>query len=1125
MIRLKKHCALLVLGIAVLLATDAASAIERRGLLFVGDANYPPYTYLEGAQPKGVVIDIIRALAQNMDRPIEIRLMEWTAAQALVSEGKADALMQLSITEARKQVYAFSEPLNELHFSVFVRSGKVGIAGISDLRGMTVGVTRGGLPRQLLDAEPQIQVELLDDYAQGFRMLQQRKLDAVVGDLWVGSYLLAEQGIADVQVIGDPVARRLSAIAVPKEHGELLAMINEGLRALTTEGTLARINRSWKPQEVLFQTREQAAQATLLLTIGVLLLMLASGTVWVVLMRRGISSRRAVEALLVESEARQQALMHAIPDLVWLKDPEGVFLSCNQRFEALYGAPEKEIQGKSDYDFVPREVADLFRANDLAAIAKDEPSVNEEWVTFASDGHRELLETTKVPFFDATGRLVGVLGIGHDITERKQTERKLRDSEALVRNKLTAILAPEGDIERLELQQIIDIPAIQAMMDDFYQVTGILSSILDLSGKVLIAVGWQNICTQFHRVNPMMCRNCHESDTLLSQGVEPGTIKYYKCKNNLWDVVTPLVIGGRHVGNLFSGQFFFEDDEIDLELFRAQARRHGLNEEEYMAAMDLVPRFSRATMDAAMSFFKKLAKTISALSYSQIELARMAAEIKQINVDLEDRVQRRTAELEVANQSLISAKIQAEASNRAKSLFLANMSHELRTPLNAVLGFSQLLQRDSEIGIESRKKLATISRSGQHLLALINDVLEISRIEAGRSSTAVEPFDLLELLQSTEEMIRERADDKGLNFHVEQGADLPAFVEGDAPHLRQVLINLLGNAVKYTEQGSVSLRVSRCSSQQGSQICFVVTDTGPGIAAAEQERIFQAFYQTEVGIAKGDGTGLGLAISREYTRMMDGWLDVASRLGEGSVFSLTLRLPEALKPLLKSAADQVVGLESGQEALRVLVVDDQADNRELVQQLLEATGFQVRTADNGQQAVELFVDWQPCFIWMDMRMPVLDGYAATRKIRALPGGGAVKIVALTASAFAEERREVLAAGCDEMLSKPLEEARLFAVMGDLLGLHYRYAEIAAPAAQPGTEVDISMLPAQELQQLKAAAEALDLEVVRQMTVTLAEAYPELASALDRLLQGYRFDRIVELCATAESERTIKTTEH
>jgi signal transduction histidine kinase/CheY-like chemotaxis protein len=477
------------------------------------------------------------------------------------------------------------------------------------------------------------------------------------------------------------------------------------------------------------------------------------------------------------------------------------------------------------------------------------------------------------------------------------------------------------------------------------------------------------------------------------------------------------------------------------------------------------------------------------------------------------------ASLRSVRHALLEGRRTAEAANRAKSVFLANMSHELRTPLNAILGFANLLERDTAIAEESRKKIATINRSGQHLLALINDVLEISRIEADRVVIGRQPFDLLDLLMRIEEMIKGRAEDKGLGFQIEHASDLPLVVEGDAQHLKQVLINLLSNAVKYTQRGHVRLRVCRAN----GEIQFAIADTGRGISAEEQNHLFQFFYQTEGAIAQGEGTGLGLAISLHYTRLMGGRLEVQSKPDQGSVFTLSLPLPETQsKVVMPSSAQTILGLEAGQEGLRILVVDDKEDNRELLRLLFEATGFEVRTANDGQQALQVFQSWQPCLIWMDIRMPLMDGYEATRQIRSLPGGSKVKIVALTASVFEEDRAATIAAGCDDMLSKPISEERLFVLMGKLLGVRYRYAEqVHTQSGMAPAELDFSVLPIEMLQKLVLAANALDVDMIQQLVEQLRAAHPDIAVALEKMMHAFRFDGIAELCGTALGSVRIK----
>ncbi|MGR8933629.1 MAG: ABC transporter substrate-binding protein [Gammaproteobacteria bacterium] len=494
-------------------------------------------------------------------------------------------------------------------------------------------------------------------------------------------------------------------------------------------------------------------------------------------------------------------------------------------------------------------------------------------------------------------------------------------------------------------------------------------------------------------------------------------------------------------------------------------------------------------------------------TYDDISRRKQAeADLDRYRRQLEELVAARTAELEAAKEA-------AEAANRAKSVFLSNMSHELRTPLNAILGFAQIMARDPQLGERHKNDLRTINRAGRHLLALINDVLEISRIEAGHSGVQNAVFDLHATLAVVEDMIHIRAAAKNLPLVIEHCGELPRYVRGDAHRLRQVLLNLLGNAVKYTDAGRVALRLTPLA----NHVRFEVHDSGPGIAPEDRENIFRAFYQTTTGIVKGEGSGLGLAISREFVRLMGGELSVQSVVGQGSVFAFTLPLAvsEAALPSAETNC-RIAGLAAGQPPRRVLIAEDDADSRALLMRLLEVTGFEVRAAVNGQQAVEVFRCWQPHFIWMDMRMPEMDGYAATRQIRALPGGRTVKIVALTASAFYENREAILSAGCDEIVSKPLEEGRLFAVMGELLQLQYRYAEPEPAITPPAAELDLSELSEEWREECLRAAEGLDTEAILALCVQIESSQPGQAQAIRQLLAGFRFDVLLAALAGAST---------
>jgi signal transduction histidine kinase/CheY-like chemotaxis protein len=395
------------------------------------------------------------------------------------------------------------------------------------------------------------------------------------------------------------------------------------------------------------------------------------------------------------------------------------------------------------------------------------------------------------------------------------------------------------------------------------------------------------------------------------------------------------------------------------------------------------------------------------------------------------------------------AQAKAEAANLAKSAFLARMSHELRTPLNAILGFTNILRRDRATPQGQQQILDIVNRSGEHLLTLINDVLDMAKIDSGHMEVDAADFDLRELTRDVIEMMCVRAEGKGLLLKQDIAADCPQFVRSDAKKLRQVLVNLIGNAIKFTDHGHVIVRLSVLAgdASQRLHLGIEVEDSGIGIAAADQAGIFEPFIQAGDG-RNQKGTGLGLAITRRFVELLGGTLGVRSEPGKGSIFRIEVPvgLAQTADGNPVAASSSVIGLAPDQPDYRLLIVEDQMENWLLLQHILESVGFQVRVAQNGLEGIAAFADWRPHLIWMDIRMPVMDGLEATRRIRALEGGAEVKILAITASVFTEERDRILAAGMDELVRKPYRAEEIYDALARFLGV--RFVE---SSTLPGTD--------------------------------------------------------------------------
>ncbi|MCL1495214.1 MAG: ATP-binding protein [Pseudanabaena sp. Salubria-1] len=442
---------------------------------------------------------------------------------------------------------------------------------------------------------------------------------------------------------------------------------------------------------------------------------------------------------------------------------------------------------------------------------------------------------------------------------------------------------------------------------------------------------------------------------------------------------------------------------------------------------------------------------ITLLKKTELALRESEAKLREQANLLEQRVEERTYDLKIAKEA-------AESASRSKAAFLANMSHELRTPLNAILGFAQLMLYDQELNEQHQTDLQTICNSGNHLLAMINDILEMSKLEAGSVLLREKECSLYDIVDTARDMLYLKAQEKDLSFDVSIQPDVPPYIYTDEGKLRQILINLIGNAIKFTDSGHILVRVEVRNlpeniakiAGEASEIprclCFEVEDTGAGISETDVLTLFQPFVQTDSGKRSQEGTGLGLSISYNYVRLMGGQMFVISKVGEGSTFRFYIPVKSldlfSLDSTTKSLR-RVIGIE-GNQGYRILIAEDMRLNRQLLTRILSPLGIEVREVSNGQDAIEVWQSWSPHLIWMDVRMPIMNGQEAASAIREIesmrniPNSQKVRIIALTASLVDFREENLFLNGFDGFLSKPFTEDKVFERMAEHLNLKYIY---------------------------------------------------------------------------------------
>jgi len=494
------------------------------------------------------------------------------------------------------------------------------------------------------------------------------------------------------------------------------------------------------------------------------------------------------------------------------------------------------------------------------------------------------------------------------------------------------------------------------------------------------------------------------------------------------------------------------------------------------------------------------------------EIINTENKLATLNQELENRIDERTRELSLAMH-------RAEAANRAKSLFLANMSHELRTPLNAILGHTQIMSRQSSFAPEELSALESIRTSGDHLLTLINNILEMSKIEAGQTVLNPSSFAIEALINDLRIMFADQARQKGLTLSVDKNSQVIDAVNADRGKLSQILINLLSNAIRNTPSGSITMHLAMTShAGDACHLEIAVSDTGRGIAADDLQRIFDPFVQVDQNGVPQSGTGLGLAVSRQYARIMGGDLTVESQEGEGSTFRLTVPIAEVEPPtavLENIPIPRIVGIKNNDREYRILLVDDDPSNRDVLDRMLTPIGFTVLQASGGKEAIAAFAAWKPHLILMDIRMPEVDGIAAIQSIRATQNGRTIPIIGVSASVFEEDRTTVLDSGADDFVAKPIQEFDLLEKIGRCLKIDYRI-ESSSEATKSFAELPaltkehLAGLPNTLLAEMRAAVEGGYMDRLTELVRRAADHSPTVSQQLLDLIHQYDLETLADL---------------
>ncbi|MFC1877266.1 transporter substrate-binding domain-containing protein [Thermodesulfobacteriota bacterium] len=1118
----------------------------------------PDWAPVEFADEQGRFHGISMDYLQQMSELLGVRFepaegLSWQEAVKAVESGELDFFPCMASTPERERKFNFTAPYLFMPINIFAGDDVTYISNLNDLAGKRVAVVEGYATHEWLqDNHPGIKLVPAKTIPAALKMLAAGEAYAFVGNGVTTTYYISKMRLHNIRVVGETPYKNAQSMGVRQDWPILANILQKALDAIPQNEREAIFNRWFSIKY------EYGFDYTLLWKVlipGFLVIVLIF--YWNRRLSREVSQRKQSEAALLESQSQFRRLVEYIGDdqVYFSHDLEGHFLYASPIIVKFTGIDSNEIVGKLWWDTIrmtPETSKDALRTIEACLQGETPPSF--ELHFFAPDtGEQRILNTRVRPGFNQDGIVDRVEGVARDVTDRIKADKALRESEERLQMALNASGTGvfDWDLNKDLIlwdersASIFDFgtePTTVAVEDFFTRIHSDDAESLEAAISEIVEKG-QRRSILYRVIRPDgSIRHIDSTGMLLSgeSGLEKHMIgtnldvtERKEAEQALREIQERNMLllqsaGDAIFGMDMNGKLEFANDSAQRLLGWGMQELLGVSIHKLIhhshADGTLYPE-ADCFMSAAFRGGIESQVTDEVLwrkdgscfpvEYSARPILRNQEVIGAV-VTFWDITERKAME-----DQILQAKEAAETANRAKSVFLANMSHEIRTPMNAILGYSQLMQHDPEITASQEEHLNTINRSGGHLLGLINDILEMSKIEAGRTTLNPGVFDFPAMLVDMEMMFRDRTEVKNLLFQIEHLDDIPQLIKTDEGKVRQVLINLLGNAVKFTDKGGITVRV-RTEEKIDETVTIVleVEDTGHGIPEEELDKVFKPFEQAESAKhQQGGGTGLGMPISREYARIMGGDLTVTSKVGQGSIFHLEFQAELGREDELENIAPKrrrVVGLAAGQKQYRILVVDDRETNRELLIQFLTKAGFITHEATDGREAVTAFEKWRPDAILMDMRMPEMDGREATRRIKATPQGERTPIFMVSASAMEEHRVEALASGVDGFIRKPFRAGEIFENLGAALDIEYIYEDTAVgQAKQAGLKIEqlkasVRQLPADLLVAMKEAVEVGDMLELQKRIEQTAEVDEAFAKGLSALAKQYDYESLLDL---------------